>query len=278
MADNFYLNVSGDWTAHANWSDGADPDATDYVRILSGDKSIDTNLPAATAGLNYAGLEIGPQYSGNLATAAAPLYVGAVTAAIKYNGQRCPAAYLAVDTGDASTLDVYGSTIGPTALNLSGAGTWTTIRVHRGCVTVYTGTTATTIYVLSPDAVVWLNSGATIANVIATAGQVYCSAAIGTLVRLTGSAVWNHVGTSAYDIGTLDIYDSARFNFGSEGGTITTVNLLGANALLDCDQGSGKPRTISTLNRYNGTIDVSGVGKNVTLSAENAYGGAKVEI
>lgn len=276
MANNYYLNVSGDYTAVANWSIGAAPVAADTVQILSGDKAIETNVPAATAGLNHAGYEIGPQFTGSLGTAALPCYVGAVTAAMRFNGLRTTAAWINVDTGDASSMDVYATGAGTTALNLGGAGTWTAIRVHHGNVHIYSGPTVTALYVLGGDAVVTIDSGATITTAICVAGQVNSRAAA-TTIRLGGSAIWDHIGTTTYNITTLDVYGSSRFNFGSDGGTITTANLFGPDCLLDCNRGQGKSRTITSLYRFGGRINVAELGKSVTITNEYAYAGFKVE-
>jgi hypothetical protein len=277
MANNVWQDVSGDWTAAANWSTGAAPVAADTIYILNGSQTIDTNLPAATAGVNYAGLVVGPNFGGSIATSANRLYIGSVVAPIQFDGSRCKEAWFHVDAGDSSSIEIANANSGTNACHLYG-GTWAAVRARRaGQLRIGANATVTSLYLtnspmLGPRVV--LEQGATIASAYMTAGIVDCEAAIGTLVRMSGGT-WNHIGDTTYDVATLDLFGGV-FNFHSTAGTITTANAFGG--LLDCNGGIGSARTITTLNRYSGSrTDTSGLGSFVTVTADNTYGGDRME-
>lgn len=277
MANNRYSDGSGDWTAVANWPDtGAAPVAADTVLLMRciASRVLATNLPGAAAGVNYAGLQVGPEFRGKLGAVATPLYVGTVVADIRFGSLYCQEAFLAVDAGDSSSINIDGTGSGPNALHLLGPGTWANVRVRRGAF-VRIGATAvvTNLIVMGDNCHVMIESGATVTNIIQCGGVIDCEAAV-TNVTMTGG-IFNHQGSTTYNITALNLYGNARFNYAASDGTITTANLYG-NSLLNCDDGVGYARTITTVNRFGGTLDVRGAGNMVTLSTENSYSGTKL--
>ena len=77
MATRFWLDVSGDWNATANWSGATVPVSTDDVYILAGSQAINTNLGQSAVTLNS--LHIGMGFLGTIGTSTTPLAISATT-------------------------------------------------------------------------------------------------------------------------------------------------------------------------------------------------------
>lgn len=260
--------ASSAWSTAGNWSDGAVPDGSDTPRILEGVHEI-VSVPTATNGVDYTGFEVGSMFRGKLATAASPLYLGSI-GQVDYNGERCREAFISIDTGDAVTLfNVRGSGEGIYALYLGGAGTITSLDVYAGKVRIATGLTVSKLRILGPAHVV-IESGPTITAVDQSAGLVENYAEVGTLDQSGG--VFDHVGTTTFNMTTVNLRGGV-FNFGSSGGTLTTVNLL-KNGVLNLDAGVGhSSRVITNLYQRGGTRIIGGRGSNVTITNDYPYGG-----
>jgi hypothetical protein len=272
MAQNIYTNVSGDWTAVANWSLGAAPIAADTPAFLTGTSTIDTNVPGAAAGVNYAGLIVGPGWAGKIGSTSNKLYLGTVVADLIFDGANCQECWLVSDAADSNSIDVYSTSLNPYSLVLYG-GTWDVIRVHGSrALRIGASATATALYMIGQSTVATIESGATVTAAYQTGGSVYNSAAA-TTVTMSGGT-WHHVGPAAFNITPLNLYGNARFVFSSQGGTITTINMYSPDCVVDCTANC-YARTITTLNRYGGLLDVSGTSGSVTIVTENAYGGTK---
>lgn len=271
MAIDNYLNQSGDWSAAANWGTGAAPTSSDIVAILNGTYALTTSLPAAAAGVNYAGFQLGPGFSGTIGTGAAPLYLGSVTARIDWQGVNCSGAHLAVDTGDTCAIDVRGTGPGLYALALYGPGTWSEVNV-QSAQKVYIGASAVvTLLVVHAGARVYIESGATVTTIINQGGVIDNYAAVTTINQADG--VFMHLGSTTFNVTTLNNY-GGTFKFFSGGGTITTANMHGGT--LNADGGNGAARVITTLARYGGSVNLNGLGANVTVTNDYARGGEKV--
>jgi hypothetical protein len=271
MAANIWQDTDGDWENVLNWSLGTVPAAADTIYIDRGSANIVTNLPAATAGVDYAGLIIGPGFAGSIGSSATPFVVGSVGTPVKFAGRNCQQCFLTVDSGDSCQLVVEDTGVNPDALHLFG-GTFASIRAVRArYLSIGALATVTALHIMTPDVFVYIHSGATIGSVYMDAGRVDNHAAIATLLRAAGG-VWNHLGETAFNVAALELWGNARFEFASRGGTITSAIVRGA-AFLNCDAGDGRPRVITTLNRYGGTTDVSGSGRTVTISTDNSFGG-----
>lgn len=271
MADHIWTGAtSSDWGTAGNWNGGV-PTAGNNVYIADQDDAI-TGVPAAAAGINYALVEVGPNFTGTIADSASPLHVGSVTT-INYKGLLCEACYLNVDTGDTvTTLNIDGSAVASNALTLGGPGTVTTALVRAaGMFRISSSAVVTNLNIPEGNPQVFVTSGASLTNANLSGGVVNNEAALTTLNLSQGT--WQHQGETTYNITTLNILGGI-FRFWSSGGTITTVNLYGG--LLDLNGGKGLPRTISTLNRYGGTVDRGGQGSTVTISSYNRLGGTEM--
>jgi hypothetical protein len=272
MAYNYRSNASStDWNVAGDWSLGAVPVAADTVALFDGTAVINQNLPAAAAGVNYAGFEVGPEFRGGIGDSSNRLFLGTVVADVRFNGAKCQEAWLAVDAGDACNINVINTSMQPYALNLY-SGTWTNIRVLGGYrVLVSAGVTSTTIYLGAPQCKTVIAAGATLTNLDVASGQADLSAAL-TTIRVAGG-VLNLIAQSAITHTTLDIWGPGVVNFWSEGGTITNAYVR-RGATLNCNGGRGKARTITNLYRYaGGTIDLRGIGSTVTITDDKNYGG-----
>lgn len=275
MATRRWLDTSSDWNATANWSGGAVPTTGDTVHILEGSRTIDTNLPGSTAGVDYAALVVGPNFAGKIGTSTTTaLYVGTVPS-IVFDGARCQECYIHVDTGDTvAAVDVWSTGPGSNALHLLGPGTITALRAKRAAF-LRIGSTA----VITAAYIQWFNSVATDVRALIESG-----AAITTLFQLGGvvdnyaaqttvhcnAGTFNHLGESGaatYNIATANIW-GGRFNFYSEGGTITAANLY--NGTLDTNGGKGLARVITTLNLFDGSYIESQIAT-VTVTTKNDY-------
>lgn len=273
MATANWLDVNGTWSNAANWSTGAAPTSSDAVQIVSGTQVIDTSLPGATAGVNYTGFLVGPQFAGAIGSDAASLYVGSITA-IDFFGERCAEAWIRVDTGDTVTgFNVKATSSNSNALRLDGPGTISTLRVTKGKVRIGSGLTVTNLIIVpstgqDADVMVIIDSGATVGSVYMAGGVVYNEAALTTL-NVSGGT-WYHQGESAFNITTLNVW-GGTFEFASDGGTVATLNQYGGK--VDLDAGTGKARVITTYNQLGGERVITGVGANVTISSDLVYGG-----
>lgn len=254
MAANYYLNIDGNWTNTANWSRGSVPDNTDTVYILEGaaDRVIATNLPAATAGINYAGLVIGPRFRGKIGSASTPLYIGSVTASIKFDGALCQECHLAVDTGDSSSIEILSCGSGPYALSLSGAGTWANIYGQATAGFVRVGTTTFTTTWNLGGLLIYVEAGATFGTMYqmgpAARAEILC--AVGTLLESHGGNA-RLIAAEDKTYALLKVWGGRVSHEGSASPTITAAH-VGGGGTLDMSGGSGKPATITSLYRYSG--------------------------
>lgn len=270
MASGIWTHTTGDWSAGGAWSTGAAPTGSDIVYLNSGSQSVTTSYPGATAGVNYQGFVVQPDFAGTIATAASPLYVGSVVANMQFRSSRCPSAFIAVDTGDSSTMEVYATAHTANGLVLSGAGTWASVIVHAsGLVTLGTST-YTNVHLLSPNANVLQQNGAACTNGFVVDGTLDMYDDFATQLVQTGGVV-NYVATSAITQALIYVYGGV-YNFHAKGGTITTLHIYGGT--VNCNGGSGDPRTITTCNLYDGgTLDLRGAGGTVTVTTLNELGG-----
>lgn len=270
MANAIWTNTSGDWSAGGAWSTGAAATSSDIVYLNAGSQSVTTSYPGATAGVNYQGFVVAPDFAGTIATSASPLYVGSVVAPMEYRSARCPSAFIAVDTGDSATMEVFATAHTANGLVLSGAGTWASVLVHNaGLVTLGTST-YTNVHLLSRSANVLLQNGAACTNGYVADGSLDMYDDFATRLDQTGGVI-NYVATSAITQALVYVW-GGTYNFWSKGGTITALNIYGG--VVNCNGGSGDPRTITTCNLYDGgVLDLRGAGSSVTVTTLNERGG-----
>ena len=269
MADNIWQDVDENWTNVANWSQGSAPAITEDIYFLTGSQTIDTNLPASGAGIDYNSLNVGPNFAGKIGTTTNKLYIGDV-GTLYFNGARCQECWLGVDGGGDALARTFVDSSGPgtNALHLF-SGEFTNVHIRGGqSARVGAGATVTNLYGTGNGRCV-IEASATLTNAYIAAGSYDNYAAVATLLRVYGGT-WNHVGTTTFNIATLD-QGGGLFRFNSKGGTITTANLFGGK--LDGSGGFGTPRIITTLNQYGGVYDSSGTGSSITVTNYNEWGG-----
>lgn len=275
MADNLWQGGSHtDWTLVTDWSLGAVPLAADTVKLLEGSGTIVTNLP--TTGLDHAGFEIGPEFTGALGSSAAKLQIGTTTAAIRFNGTKCKEAWFEADNGEAPSIDVidtFASGLYPLVLLGNGNGAWTAVRVCGGKLVRIQTVPVTDLFIDTATAKVVIESGATPTNITMNGGSIDNSAAISGLLTMSGPSVFNHIATTAKTIALATLNYGAVMKFHSNGGTITAVHVHNG-ATLNLNGGVGSARTITDAYIYpGGTIDKRGVGNSVVIANEHNYGG-----
>ncbi len=228
MADRYWLGVSGDFTATANWSTtrygaggSAAPVDTNDVYILDGTIDITANLNQT--GIDCNSLTIGGKFTANIGGAGTSLIIGCsgVTQITLRAGQ-----YINLTAGDDAIDDLRVTQEGPAgtaigaSLRLTG-GTFTSASLGENVTCEITGTPTVTTLNLANVASLLVGIGATLTTVNAhdSAGRgfVECWSAVGTLNL---NMVWNQrrAGTAT----AINAYDRARLLWDSSG-TITAA-------------------------------------------------------
>jgi hypothetical protein len=268
MATRTWLDQDGDWSNTSNWSGGSAPTASDDVEILEGEQDITTSLPGSGSGINYASLTVGPNFTGSIGTAGAPLYVGDV-ASVTYRSRLASQCFIAVDSGDDIAKLIVDGTGGTAYGLMIVAGTVTDAVVKSAQrFRIGASATVTTLRSVGQDVVIVAESGSTLTTVNAVLGNITCYGAAGT-INMAG-ATWNHVGQTVFNVTTLNLY-SGTFHNHAGGGTTTTVNQHGGT--YNANGGKGQTRTVTTYNQYAGSLDRRNLGSTLILGTHNRDGG-----
>jgi hypothetical protein len=279
MARNRWLDVNGTYTNTANWSEGTLPAATEDVDLDGGTNNI---VSCPTTGLDYNSVNVYRDFAGKIAAAGNPWELGSLTVRLLYNGASCRGAYFACDATETVPLAlVKASMAGGEGLNFvdtaaADGGTWTEIAILGGnAITIATGVNVTRLNVAG--GVTTLDSGANITAAQAMAGVVHCSAAFddgSDEIRVGGSATWNHIGSSTFDVDNVVVLPGGTFNWHDYGSTIDNLWVF-PTGTVNANGGPGRARTATNVWNY-GVINLTGLGSNVTLTNMKADSG-KVE-
>lgn len=222
----------GTWTAGANWSTGSPPAAGDNPIIESGTVDVTTSYPGATAGVDYDRFVVRELYSGKLATAGSPFYIGSVTHPIYYAGRNCQA-YLAIDVGKSSTIDVLATRMMLDALVLSGEGTWAEVAVHEANrATIATGATVTMLRLVGAGANVDVQAGVSLASLSIDAGSVSTKSVASTRADVGGNGSLEITSTSTATAPLITLAGGAALRLNCANLTITNLYVYPGAAIL----------------------------------------------
>lgn len=274
MADHIRKGTASDndWSDAGSW-DGGVPVAAGDIYFNEGTSVITQNLPASGSGLDYNTINVQSNWAGSVGNSSNILYVGNV-AEVRINSRRMQEFWIAVDSADAITAFYVDQTSSNANAVHIYDGTVSNLFV-RGGQMVRIGASASITNLWVSGGVVFIEQGADVDTVYQTGGIVENYSDIDVALNIYGGT-WNHRSVTAASaaVAALEVGGRGRFNFASKGGTIATARVLGPYGLLDCNQGFGTPRTITTLYRHpGGTVDVSGIGESVTITSDNDYGG-----
>jgi hypothetical protein len=267
----------GDFSNNANWS-GSAPSAGDTARFLEGQKSVTTGLTTLAAA-NLAAIVVGPNYTGNIGSAAQSLQVGVTNALIeKTTGE------VHLQAGSSDDLDNIYVQNG-TAAKVYLKDNIGLLVVNAGTVEYVGASASKTI----TTAIVQAVGGAGILNVKPTA-----AISIGTLINIGGTVTLGEYNSSYITISTLirsvaGVLTVAELSAMSgslavEGGTVAwgadedptagaAVDVRGGVLTF---AGDNRAKTLGdNINLYgNGQLILANGARNVTLSGGqiNLYG------
>lgn len=263
MANNFWLDVNGDWNNVLNWSLGAAPVTGDSVYINSGSQNINTNV-SGHSGVTLASLNIGAGFTGQLGTTATPLAIGATLANFGVLGGSGPAQQgsgrIVWDAGSVQTLiNVYSTGVTPLdaglpALRIKGTHASNKIITSGGITGVGVNAVGEAATMLEADVVngsqllFGTNVSWTTANVSDRSTFTTLSGG-GTTLSVSNSS--KAVVSGSVLVGTVNCNGNIIYNIRpASGNLITTCNLF-ADGTMDYSQ---NPSTgvIGTLNLYVG--------------------------
>lgn len=239
-------NISnGVWTAAGNWSTGAAPTSSDNAIVESGTVDVSSGYPTATTGVNYIRFVVRENFIGKIATAISPFYIGTVANPLYYAGLNCQA-FLAIDVGDTSSIDVLHTKMMLDALVLSGEGTWADVSVHRANrVTIATGATVTNLRALGQTANIDVNAGATVTNMSIDRGVVSTKSIPATRADVGSGGVLEFSSTASITAPLVTLASGGLLRLSCGALTITALhvypgatiawsgNLLGANTITN---------------------------------------------
>ena len=258
MASKIWVGTStpGDWSVAANWTPSGVPVNGDDVFFNDGSQNVTAGLDQSAVALTS--LRIGSSYTGNVASSAAYLQIGATTFTFESGGQECWV------QGALTTVNVVGGISSANMLQLKGDGG--TLRAIGGSGTVTMASASTTLDELevfgAPSITVTIPSGVTsLDNVQVDSGVISIGAAIGTkltvidgIVKITDSAT---VVLADVNGGVLDYKSS---------GTLTTLNIFAGKFTLENNVATSV--TVSNATMYEGsTVNLQNGLDNVTMSA-----------
>lgn len=269
MATRTWQDVDGNWTNTANWSGATVPISGDTVRILNGNKNINTNTDQSAVNITY--LQVGPDFAGTIGTPTSPLKTGNATT-ILINTPKCPS--LNLFPANCTTLNIADTHENTYACNLVD-GNFTTLIIEKAksCIlgaalNIANSGLLVIGYKDNPlmDCFVTIESGFTLgtsAIIRQHGGQVVNYAATHTIQMIAGK--WIHSGDTNYDITTLTMYHpNATFLWNSLAGTISQAYVYGG--LLDASQ-NGNPKTLTNAEVWSGgIIDLKNNVNTITVS------------
>lgn len=235
----------GDWATAANWSGAAVPATGDTARLMTGTQSVTQGLDQS--GVNLAQLLIGPDYSGNVASSANYLEIGATLVSMNGLGE----AWLDCSTGSFNYDTIYVRGTG-SGRRLYTKGNVTNAHIMFGRYTAVTGTIADLyaeaissdtsepdLEILDADVTnLWQMSGVTLLNGTGTITTLRCGG------------------------GTVTLQEGTCTNTEGWGGTIV------ANA----------PGTYASVKMFKGRFDGSKDDRAKTITNGAAHFGATIDI
>ncbi len=257
--------TDGDWSKGSNWSTGSAPITGDDVIVPeSATVDIDTGLDQHDVDLASLTIEDGCPI--DIGTPTSPLIIG-------------------LDIGDAVDwaglgtmyLEVNGAATSRITLRGSGVVYLTSYDVATACGNLFCQSDSATVYLgwgegdaADIDAAyisggtVYIGSDADITSLYIGGGEVedYASSTVLEVTGGTGHFI-NAVGTTSTTIAG----GTATFE-GSQAGTISAFTMSGGAAYYQCDS------TITALNLYRGTFDMSENLPGATITTVNLYGNA----
>lgn len=285
MSTRYWLDVSGDWNATANWSAATVPVTGDTVYILAGSQNIATNLNQS--GVTLAAFIVGMGFTGTIGTAAAYLQISSTLCSIgvpAQTGQPNGSGRIKIDFGSAQTTTTIVNTSNSTTdtnyepVRLLGSHASNKIAVLGGLVGVGTTLATETATVSQADVdggrlnygfgVTWVT-----VNVAAQA-TFFSQTGGGTSAVLTTAPNATATVNGTTKIVTVNAGGTTNLNMRpGSGDIVTTINLLSTGTVdFTGNPGTG---TIGTLNHNaGGTWNNSPASPNhVTATALNKING-----
>lgn len=268
-ADNYYLNVDGNWTNASNWSDGV-PDAGDRVIISEGDKDITTNIDASA--VNHESLFVGPNFTGTIGTPSSPLKLGTMTGKIT------------IDAPKAGQINLFPVSVANFIVLNCGMAQYSCHLYDGGVTDFYMAATKGSVLLgaLSNPTTVWAQGGnetvlsaeygATISNYYQKSGFVHNEAAVGTLLEVSGGVFEHYQATNTINIGTLQTMGSGLARILAK---CTITAIAGRGGVIDMAK-DRRAKTVTNAYVLRGcTLDVGTFG-NVTFSNAPTIRGGKI--
>lgn len=277
FGDNDTLGFS---TVYVRLSAGGDPDAqdadhvqfrqipqaTEHVRIPAGSGAISSNLDQSAVAIGDFIVEEGYESAIGTNTSGVASYLLIDPNRFEFNGNG--QSYIDLTTAAISPriIGTVAAQSGERGLYLKGSAI-ATLEVMGGSVGLASRggetATATSARVLGASTSLWLGNGVTLTNLTQYDGEVIKRGAVTTTILYRGRMVSEENGamTTVTQYGGTYIWKSS--------GNITTYNLY--NGSLDMKQ-SGATRTLSTLNKYPGSLTIHRNKEAVTITTETPQG------
>jgi hypothetical protein len=257
-----YVRLSGGGDPDAQDADHVQfrqiPQATEHVRIPAGSGAISSNLDQSAVAIGDFIVEEG--HEGSIGSTLGYLLIDPNRFEYTGNGQ----AFIDLTTAAISPriIATVSATFGERGLYLKGSAL-DVIDMQGGQVglAIRPGetATATTIRMQGSDASLWIGNGVTLTNLHQYSGEAVVRCAVTTTILYGGELATEENGahTTVTQYGGEYIWTSS--------GNITTYNMYAG--VLDM-QKSGAARTLSTLNKFPGSLTIRRNKEAVTITAE----------